>query len=431
VSDQLLVPGGPFEKVMKLMETALYSDRERVANQDSAIAALQKAGVPMGVYNKTRYTNAVRRGITRAVEDGSAFRDLVTAERANRARLYPVREAELKDWPTKPIEYLTVKDEADGDRVVDLCKGRADITVVSAWQFGSEDAAIKLLERYSVPIGKQCVVIRVASILEEPDLELDDPKILRYIDDIIARRFRASEGDVIPSPAWREFAWQRTFIIKRNGKIIDEKTAPSRTPVCPVAGLDPLVQTHIRQMGVSTFGDAEAIQVTKMLNKITNQPGFPTDIRPETILSAAMHPSIARDPRNLTSLLVSMGSDPAKAAAFSQNAFSTLGTLSMLGRVKTYSTTDMVTGNFDFSHANYRRLVNLEGSEHDSAIAGVARGLAMNVLVTAPMWEPFQHVDAEILTWRIGDLKQIGKGRFSDPGEQFLFKSVYQWGDQG
>jgi hypothetical protein len=415
-----VMDSGQLSDGIEHIEQALHQDTERLNNQEAAVKALTQMGVKVDSFYHFRFSNSVQRSVRRAVHDDAAFQKLVLEEQNERVAKMMEKVAEYSPLEGPPLVYVTCIDDETRAWVQRFMKGDRYVSFIRREVYGEKTE--DMIEEHTRPLGKLGVVIepvgkseiviavrRVGSnapiVRNRATVEFESPRDFEERWESLFEGY--ARGETFESPAWREYKWQQMFDITQSFEVEEVLS------VCPIAGLDPWIAKHVRQMGVSTMGDNEAIDIVKAIASLKRgRRALPNDIRPEMLIEVLGHPVIAASPSSIANVLMMMGVLPGPAMAFGNTAAKRLSSMTELNRYSAYSTTDQITGYMDLRNVTYSRVVEA-GVIEDLAVTTVMKGLAMNYALTRPAWEPLRHTAIHVWPWRLVAGRNAAMGRFS------------------
>jgi hypothetical protein len=395
-------------------------DTVRMSESDFSYEQLANRGVNTERLEKWRVRNSVRRGVARAVGDDSSAKEIVAA--AKRRMVKDIESNPAEVVPPGVLFRVCCPNLDDMNAIVRVAKLSDRYTVVPFDIHGADTEAN--LVRYTIAIGKTAVMVYPSlrpgmASFHVQTTGLIPSRVERGVDFVYPDEGTMDENmerDLFPgftrtiaSPMWTPMRWQRAFSFEYGADL------PVIIPTCPVAGLDPILAGQIVQMGVSTDGDNEAIDITRAFAQLKrgHRP-LPDDITVETLIDILSSPDISASTENIAHVLVMMGVERAGASKFADTVGRTLNDFTRMSKLKEYSTTDMITGHFDMGLSSYQRCVSVPVGL--GFFDRIARGMAMNLVVTAPINRPLRSVTVRVFPWRLEaankSLSSRGAGEF-------------------
>jgi hypothetical protein len=379
-----------FKPGIQFQKSVLNDERSR--NSVLATARLESHGISVG---EMGYNFSPIRIVRAAIKDNPKLEKIVLEEKASKARFIADRIKELDNFKIKnEVFYLwtrTLGEVFDLDYFLRVADGLA-VDLIHSYDAYPID--IDLAKESAAKSGCNLVIIGTAEQMSSlgPSAEyvtiVDDQVTFRGSVISINSLIRTlSSGKVsIPKAVEHEFGWLRGTYFSQGEELA------TVLPVCPVAGLDPLLERMMMQIGVSSGGDSQILKLNKAVLQLISDPYFPADIRAEQIIDMVSKPSIAYDRSRISDSLIAMGAAPHLAANFVSESENIGITYALLRKSSSYSTADQVIGFMDLSIENYPRLVELNIEHPNRSVMGVLKSLGVLYCLTRDIRLPRKKV---------------------------------------
>jgi hypothetical protein len=345
-------------------------DGERVLAAMQASSALEKVGINLGRFD---YRRSAIRMVEASIADNPSLRKVINESKRGRSDRVILNRTALKDMfvESKPL-FIKVSNFYVGSNLARLDSNREDVVgmfyddLFSSFkkENGITFNVVEQIERanrivnesgkslivYSLSLDSELSVEGDTFPLKMGGVTFNDFQTLRSAILIRVKRSKSFLKNSMDS----EFKWLEAIKFRYGDEI------PVRLSFNPVAGLSPGLGLMMRQIGVSSVADSQALRLNKALLTLARDPLFPADLRVETVFEILSSPIISSSESNITNALIVMGASSEAAGQIAQNFSNISGDVTFLRKTQSYSTADQIIGHMDLSVINYDRLVSID-----------------------------------------------------------------------